>query len=61
MEMKFVNVISIAMMYKENINNIQVVDAQDNQLIKGSSEYEPVTYSKNNKNTQTIELVRVTR
>ena len=30
--MKFVNVISIAMMDKENINNMQVVDAEDNQL-----------------------------
>jgi hypothetical protein len=49
MEMKLVNVISIAMMDKENINNMQVADAQDNHLIEGNSEYEPVTYSKNNK------------
>ena len=30
MELKFVNVVSVAMMDKENINNMQIVDTQDN-------------------------------
>jgi hypothetical protein len=34
MELKFVNVVSVAMMDKENINNMQIVDTQDNQLIE---------------------------
>ena len=34
MKMKFVNVVSVAMMEKENINNMQIVDTQDNQLIE---------------------------
>ena len=34
MELKFVNVVSVAMMDKENINNMQLVDTQDNQLIE---------------------------
>ena len=34
MKMKFVNVVSVAMMDKENINNMQIVDTQDNQLIE---------------------------
>jgi hypothetical protein len=34
MELKFVNVFSVAMMDKENINNMQIVDTQDNQLIE---------------------------
>ena len=33
------------MMDKENINNMQIVDAQDNQLIEESVEYEPIVYA----------------
>ena len=39
------NVVSVAMMDKENINNMRIVDAQDNQLIEESVEYEPIVYS----------------
>ena len=42
MELKFVNVVSVAMMDKENINYIQIVDTQDNQLI---GENVSITYS----------------
>jgi hypothetical protein len=42
MELKFVNVVSVAMIDKENINNMQIVDTQDNQLIE---ENVSITYS----------------
>jgi hypothetical protein len=42
MELKFVNVVSVAMMDKENINNMQIVDTHDNQLIE---ENVSITYS----------------
>ena len=42
MELKFVNVVSVAMMDKESINYIQIVDTQNNQLI---GENVSITYS----------------
>jgi GTP cyclohydrolase IA len=57
METKFVNAASVAMMDKEDINNMQRVDTQKNQLIEGTAEYETIAYSKNNENTKTIEFV----
>jgi len=41
-----VNVASVAMVDKENINNIQIVDTQDNQLIEENAS---ITYSIKNR------------
>jgi hypothetical protein len=55
MEMKFANVVSVAMMDKEIIQNIQIIDRQDNQLTKEIVEDESIAYSKLNKHAYNIE------
>jgi hypothetical protein len=56
-----VNVVSVAMMDKEIIQNMQIVGGtQDNQLIEESVENEPIVYVKhNNNNSYTIEHILI--
>jgi GTP cyclohydrolase I len=53
--MKFANAVSVAMMDKEILQNMHLVDTQDNQLIEGNVEDEPIAYAKHNENAYTIE------
>ena len=57
MEMKFANVDSAAMMDKEIIKNMHIIDTQNNQLSEESVEDESIAYSKRNKHVYNIEHV----
>ena len=55
--MKFANVVSVAMIDKEFMNNMHIVDTQDNQLSEEIVEDESIAYSKRNKHAYNIEHV----
>jgi GTP cyclohydrolase IA len=57
MEMKFANVDSAAMMDKEFMKNMHIIDTQNNQLSEESVEDEAIAYSKRNKHVYNIEHV----
>jgi GTP cyclohydrolase IA len=57
MEMKFANVDSAAMMDKEIMKNMHIIDTQNNQLSEESVEDESIAYSKRNKHVYNIEHV----